>query len=143
MAGKKTSIYLTDEDSARLDAVHEAMRRAPSLRQFDLKWSDTLRLLLRRALAVAELEYLHKIPEDAEASEWLEELEKQYQKQYEILREIDEQEWRAFAKESPGLAARFKPSMFSDEEWDELVKERPSLAKHRNRYLASKKNDGE
>ena len=140
MAGKKTSIYLTDEDSARLDAVHEAMRKAPNLRQFDLKWSDTLRLLLRRALSEAELEYLHKIPEDADAGEWLEHLEKTYQQQYEILREIDVQQWKA---ESPALAAQFRPSVLSDEEWDELVKERPKFAKYRSMYLASKKNDGE
>jgi len=140
MAGKKTSIYLTDEDSARLDAVHEAMRKAPNLRQFDLKWSDTLRLLLRRALAEAELEYLHKIPEDADAGEWLDMLEETHQKQYEILREIDGQQWKALG---PAFMAAFKPGMLSDEEWDELVKEKPRFAKHRNRYLASKKNDGE
>ena len=93
MAGKKTSIYLTDEDSARLDAVHEAMRTAPNLRQFDLKWSDTLRLLLRRALEVAELEYLHKIPEDADADEWLEFLNEEHQKQSAILRTLIDEGW--------------------------------------------------
>jgi hypothetical protein len=93
MAGKKTSIYLTDEDSARLDAVHEAMRTAPSLRQFDLKWSDTLRLLLRRALEEAELEYLHKIPEDADAEELLDVLEEAHQKRSAILRALVDKGW--------------------------------------------------
>ena len=139
MAGKKTSVYLTPEDSARLDAVHEAMRRDPRLRRLDLKWSDSFRLLLRRALAEAELEYLHKIPDDADAGEWLGFLRDEYEKQAAILRDIDEQQWR----EQPGFAAQFRPDALTDEDWDELIKAKPSFAKYRNAYLAKKKTEGE
>jgi len=54
---KKTSIYLTAQDSARIDAVFEAMKKDLGLRHFDIKWSDAFRLLLRQALTEAEEKY--------------------------------------------------------------------------------------
>jgi hypothetical protein len=138
MAGKKTSIYLTDEDSARLDAVHKAMRTAPSLREFDLKWSDTLRLLLRRALAVAELEYLHKIPEDADPEEWREFLYEDHQKQDAILRTLVDKGWAETKITTGGRRILSKDGRtFLEPEPEAPPKKR------RSTKGAPKKNDGE
>jgi len=142
MAGKKTSIYLTDEDSARLDAVHEAMRTAPNLRQFDLKWSDTLRLLLRRALEVAELEYLHKIPENVDPEEAIEFLEETHQKQCAILRALVDKGWAESKLTKGGRRWLSKGGRMFLEPEPEPEPEAPPK-KRRSTKRASKKNDGE